>query len=241
MKKIMKVTVLLVLVLALVQICASQALAEASVGDTCPDFSLTTLSGGTFRLSDHRGKVVFINIWATWCPPCVGEMPDIQRLKDTYSDLVVLGVSVDDSASTARSFIQKNGYTYTMAMDDQYYTVSGRIFPTYAIPNSIFIDPNGVITYLNAGSMSYSRMESLYLSAKANAAPTAEPTASPAPAPALGDVNSDGTVDGRDLVRLARFIAGNNVTIDPAAADMNGDGTVDGRDLLRLAKQLAGI
>ena len=165
MKKIMKTTVLLVLTLTLVQICASAAFAEASVGEVCPDFSLTTLSGETFRLSDYRGKVVFINIWATWCGPCVSEMPDIQRLKDTYSDLVVLGVSVDDAASIARNFIQKNGYTYTMAMDDNYYTVTGRIFPTYYIPNSIFIDPNGIVTYLASGSMSYNLMESLSPSA----------------------------------------------------------------------------
>ncbi len=261
MKKIMKTTGLFVLMLALVLICASAALAETSVGEVCPDFSLNTLSGGTFRLSDYRGKVVFINIWATWCPPCVSEMPDIQRLKETYSDLVVLGVSVDDEASTARSFIQKNGYTYTMAMDDDRYTVTGRIFPSYYIPNSIFIDPNGVVTYLDSSSMSYDRMEALYLSAKANAKPTAEPTATPEPtaeptatpeptaeptatpepAQTPGDVNGDGTTDGRDLLRLARYLAGNNVTIDPEAADMNGDGKLDGRDVLRLAKKLAGI
>ena len=55
-----------------------------------------------------------------------------------------------------------------------------------------------------------------------------------------GDVNGDGTVDGRDVLRLARFIAGEDVTIDEKAADTNGDGTVDGRDVLRLAKQLSG-
>ena len=241
MKKIMKTTVLLVLILTLVQLCASAAFADTSVGEVCPDFSLTTLSGETFRLSDYRGKVVFINIWATWCGPCVSEMPDIQRLQDTYSDLKVLGVSVDDSASTARNFAQKNGYTYTMAMDDNNYTVTWKIFPSNYIPNSIFIDPNGVVTYLNYGSMSYDRMKSLYLSAKANAKPTAEPTATPEPVRTPGDVNGDDTVDGRDLLRLARFVAGNDVTIDTAAADMNGDGNVDGRDVLRLAKQLAVI
>ena len=241
MKKILKTTVLLVLMLTLVQICTSAAFAETSVGEVCPDFSLTTLSGETFRLSDYRGKVVFINIWATWCGPCVSEMPDIQRLQETYSDLKVVGVSVDDNASIARSFAQAHGYTYTMAMDDSYYTVTGRIFPTRFIPNSIFIDPNGVVTYLDSGSMSYDRMEALYLNAKANAKPTAEPTATPGPVRTPGDVNGDGTVDGRDLLRLARFTAGNDVTIDMAAADMNGDGNVDGRDVLRLAKQLAGI
>ncbi len=241
MKKRMKTVVLLILMLTLVLSCAPAALADASVGEVCPDFSLTTLSGGTFRLSDYRGKVVFVNIWATWCGPCVSEMPDIQRLQDTYSDLVVLGVSVDNTASIARSFIRQYGYTYAMAMDDSYYTVTGRIFPSRYIPYSIFINPDGVVTYMDSGSMSYSRMDSLYRNAKASARPTAEPTATPEPVRTPGDVTGDGAVDGRDLLRLTRFIAGNDVTIDAAAADMNGDGKVDGRDVLRLAKQLAGL
>ena len=128
-----------------------------------------------------------------------------------------------------------------MAMDDDYYTVTGRIFPTYFIPNSIFIDPNGVVTYLDSGAMSYDYMESLYLNAKANAKPTPEPTAAPEPVRIPGDVNGDGTVDNQDLLQLARFIAGYDVTIDTEAADMNGDGKIDGLDVLRLAKQLAGI
>ena len=56
----------------------------------------------------------------------------------------------------------------------------------------------------------------------------------------LGDANGDGYVDGRDLLRLARYMAGDGVTVDMAGADVNGDGNVDGRDVLRLAKQLAG-
>ena len=231
---------------------ANSAAKPAAVGDVCPDFSLTTLSGETFRLSDCRGKVVFINMWATWCGPCVAEMPDIQRLSETYGDLMVLGVDVwEDDESTVRSFIQEHGYTYTMTMDEHYTVME--IFPTNAIPHSIFIDPNGVVTYLDSGYMGYDRMESLYRNAKANAKPTAEPTttpeptatpdptATPEPGRVPGDVNGDETVDDRDLLRLARFIAGYNVTIDTAAADMNGDGKIDGRDVLRLTKYLAGI
>lgn len=75
-------------------------------------------------------------------------------------------------------------------------------------------------------------------------APTAAPTPAPTPSPVPslpGDVNADGTVDGRDLLRLARHLAGHSVQLDPAAADLNGDSSIDGRDLLRLAKRLAGL
>ncbi len=72
--------------------------------------------------------------------------------------------------------------------------------------------------------------------------PAPTPTPTPSPVPSLpGDVNADGTVDGRDLLRLARHLAGHSVQIDPAASDLNGDSSIDGRDLLRLAKRLAGL
>ena len=78
-----------------------------------------------------------------------------------------------------------------------------------------------------------------------SAAPSPQKTETPAPQPGektgSGDVNGDGSLDGRDLLRLARYLAGDNVEIDEAAADVNGDGKVDGRDLLRLAKLLAGL
>lgn len=74
--------------------------------------------------------------------------------------------------------------------------------------------------------------------------PTAAPTPAPTPSPVPvlpGDINADGVVDGRDVLRLARHLAGHAVQIDPAAADLNGDSSIDGRDLLRLAKRLAGV
>lgn len=162
---------LMILALALLMVGVS-SLAEAApdVGSFCPDFELTTLKGETFRLSENRGKVVFINIWATWCPPCVSEMPEIEKLANAHADeLVVLGVSVDDRVSTVEEFLAEKGYTYTIAMDDANYTVANRLFPTYAIPNSIFIDPKGVVTSIEAGAASYATMERRFLDAKLHA------------------------------------------------------------------------
>ena len=155
----------LILVFALM---SAAAMAEkpdpAEVGKVAPDFELETLDGDMFRLSDCLGKVVFLNIWATWCPPCVEEMPDIQALYENYSDdLVVIGVSVDETPEEVRDFIAENGYTYTFAMDTVY-QVSGLLYPTYYIPNSIFIDPKGIVVSMDVGASDYATMEARLLS-----------------------------------------------------------------------------
>ena len=140
------------------------------VGDVCPDFELETLDGETFRLSDYRGKVVFVNLWATWCPPCVGEMPEIEALSQAYpDDLVVLGVSLDESEEDVRAFVEENGYTYRLAMDSDG-LVGWKIFPTFSIPNSVFIDPNGIVTSIEVGAAPYAVMEGRFEDALANAA-----------------------------------------------------------------------
>lgn len=167
----MKLRRILSLALALLLI-GAMALAEGGVqkGDECPDFELTTLAGETFRLSEQRGKVVFINIWATWCPPCAAEMPDIDRLAASHpDDLAVIGVSVDDLESTVRDFIEEKGYAYPIAMDDAKYTVARELFPTMYIPNSIFIAPNGVVTSIEAGQATYAMLEQRFADAQANA------------------------------------------------------------------------
>ena len=122
-----------------------------TVGGEAPDFELTLLSGETFRLSEQRGKVVLINIWATWCGPCTMEMPDIDRLaKDYAEELVVIGVNCGESEETVAQFVTENGYSYNFATDTDYY-VSGILYPTTAIPYTIVVNADGVITQLHRG------------------------------------------------------------------------------------------
>jgi thiol-disulfide isomerase/thioredoxin len=121
------------------------------VGAEAPDFELTMLDGEIFRLSEQRGKVVLINIWATWCPPCVAEMPDIDRLAADYADeLVVIGVNCGEPEQTIADFIAANGYTYNFAADRSY-LVSGMLYPTMSIPYTIVVNADGVITQLHTG------------------------------------------------------------------------------------------
>lgn len=161
-----RAAVVLVLVAVL---CVSFAAAEESVlvGLEAPDFEVTTLDGEVFRLSEHRGKVVYVNIWATWCPPCVDEIPDIQKLAEAHPDeLAVIGVSIDDSREDVEAFVAENGCTYPIGMDEGY-RLAVELFPTQYIPESVFTSPNGVITGVRVGGLSYEEMEACFREALA--------------------------------------------------------------------------
>ena len=142
---------------------------SANAADTvpAPDFILTDQYGKTHRLSDYRGKIVFLNFWATWCPPCRAEMPDIQKLyeetlADPDSDLVILGVAFPsegqekDEAGIA-AFLEENGYTYPTVMD-----TGATLAPQYyitAFPTTFMIDRAGNVFGYLPGSMNRETMD----------------------------------------------------------------------------------
>jgi len=123
-------------------------------GQEAPDFTLKDLDGNSVRLNDLRGKVVFLNFWATWCPPCRAEMPDIKEVYQKYidRDVVILGIDIQETPVKVRSFVEDGGYTWTMLLDD-----TGEIATLYkvrAIPTSYFIDSEGIIKAVAIGGMS---------------------------------------------------------------------------------------
>ena len=133
--------------------------AAPEVGRRAPDFTLTDLDGKQIRLSDLRGKVVFINFWATWCPPCRAEMPEIEAFHQEYKskDVVVIGVDILESENVVRKFVEQGGYTWTFVID-----TTGEVSSLYkvnAIPASYFIDREGVIRAVNIGAMTKRAME----------------------------------------------------------------------------------
>ncbi len=130
------------------------------VGHPAPDFTLVDLEGNEVALSDFRGKTVFINFWATWCPPCRAEMPEIEAVHQEYKDrgVVVLGVDISEPVSTVRQYIQKGGFSWTIVLDS-----TGEVARNYqiaAIPTSFFIDGEGIIRAVNIGAMTKRAMES---------------------------------------------------------------------------------
>ena len=134
-----------------------------------PDFTLTDQYGNIHTLSDYRGKIVFLNIWATWCPPCRAEMPDIQALyednqKDADSDLVILGLACpnygdEKDEQGIKDFLSENGYTYPVVMDP-----TGDLLYSYyitAYPTTFMIDKEGYIFGYVPGMMSREIMDSI--------------------------------------------------------------------------------
>lgn len=122
-----------------------QALEEApALGYLAPVFTLSDLSGQAITLSELRGKPVLLNFWATWCPPCRREMPDLQAFQAQYGDQVtVLGINWAEDPPTVRSFLERYGITYTNVLDRQ-----GKAFVAYrltGIPTTFFLDEEGVI------------------------------------------------------------------------------------------------
>ena len=115
------------------------------------DFTLDLLSGGETALSDYRGKVVFLNFWATWCPPCREEMPSMQTLYDELADegLEMLAVNVLEDAETARGFIEEEGFTYPVLLD-----TNGRVMIRYGVrayPTTYIVDREGNVLGVRPG------------------------------------------------------------------------------------------
>jgi peroxiredoxin len=116
-------------------------------GFTAPDFDLETLGGDRLRLSDLRGQVVVVNLWASWCPPCRAEMPALQQLFEAYREdgLVVVAVNAtdQDSANAARTFVAEHGLTFPVVLDAL--GEASRAYALQAMPSTYVVDRRGVI------------------------------------------------------------------------------------------------
>ena len=133
------------------------------------DFILTDQYGNTHKLSDYKGKTVFLNFWATWCSPCRAEMPDIQKLYESAETegedaLVVLGVAApnlgnEKSEEEIKAFLEENGYTYPVLMD-----TTGEVFMSYgvnAFPTTFMITREGEVFGYASGQLNKATMKSI--------------------------------------------------------------------------------
>ncbi len=133
------------------QIAESQPVARE--GFTAPDMTLELLDGRQVTLSDLRGKVVLVNLWATWCPPCRAEMPAIEKTYQTFKsqgvEVLAVNATTQDSESAVTAFIKDNALTFPVALDR-----SGEVSNRYALsglPSSFFIDRKGIIRAVVVG------------------------------------------------------------------------------------------
>ncbi|MEG1513143.1 MAG: cytochrome c biogenesis protein CcdA [Raoultibacter sp.] len=143
-----------------------------------PDFTLIDQYATTYKLSDLRGKTVFLNFFTTWCGPCQQEMPDIQKLYENHgsnsSDVMVFGVAnpktanrpqnADVSASAVASYMENKGFTYPTLMDE-----TSAVFGDYGVssfPRTFVIDRDGNLSQVVSGTMSGQKMEEIVSAAQ---------------------------------------------------------------------------
>lgn len=150
----MKSLVILLALSLLLAACAATVPLPALDGtEEAPDITLPTPDGETLSLADLRGQVVFVNFWATYCPPCVAEMPDLQKAYETLEDenFVILGVNVEEHPDVVKAFVEENGITFPIVISDD-----GTINPTFdlrVMPTTWFIDADGIFRGRIEGQM----------------------------------------------------------------------------------------
>ncbi len=125
-----------------------------------PDVVLADLDGKTLRLSDHRGKVVLVGFWATWCGPCRREVPSLKALEAAYASrgLVILGLSVDRGGEDlVRDFVREHGVTWQNAVADE--AAIDAFGSVAVIPTTFIVDKDGKIAHRFTGLQSEAKLQ----------------------------------------------------------------------------------
>jgi thiol-disulfide isomerase/thioredoxin len=123
------------------------------------DFTLKDPNGGTVRMADYKGKVVMLNFWGTWCPPCRSEIPDLIEVQNTYRDkgFVILGVAFEDTAEAVSAYAAEMKINYPLAMaQNDFEDAYG---PVYGLPISLFVARDGSICKKQLGQVTKERVE----------------------------------------------------------------------------------
>ena len=131
----------------------------AKVNFPAPELNLVDLSGRQVSLTDYRGKVVLVNLWATWCPPCREEMPTLQKFYEKHKedDFVLIAIDQEEPLELVKSFVDEFGLTFPVWLDEEY--EAERKFNTMNLPSSYVIDRSGVVRLMWIGGISKRNLE----------------------------------------------------------------------------------
>ncbi|MBI5327603.1 MAG: TlpA family protein disulfide reductase [Deltaproteobacteria bacterium] len=122
------------------------------INEKAPDFTLPDMNNRQVSLNDFKGKVVFIDFWATWCPPCKKEMPELAKFVEKYPDVVVLAISIDKITSHVEKFFKKDPSMLkklTVLLDPDASVL--KLYGAVAMPTSYWVDKQGNIRYVHFG------------------------------------------------------------------------------------------
>lgn len=127
---------------------------------TAQGFVFKDMQGQAQRLSDYRGKWVLVNFWATWCPPCLEEIPDLIALHEAHknTDLVVIGVALDSDKDSVVEFVAKKRVSYPIVYGD--YALASQVGEVEALPTSFLYDPAGKLVSYQEGVVTRASVES---------------------------------------------------------------------------------
>ena len=120
------------------------------------DFTLNQLDGDTLNFEDLKGKVVFVNFWATWCAPCIAEMPSIDNLYEIYQDnpdVVFVMINTESKEDKVRKFMKKKKFKFPIYFPNA--SLIPRVYESKSIPTTFVIDKDGYIAYKKIGMASY--------------------------------------------------------------------------------------
>ncbi len=135
-------------------------------GEVLPDFELETLDGRKMRAADLLGKPTFINFWASWCPPCRAEMPDIQAIYERQGrDINILAINEDEPPAVVRSFVEEIGFTVPVVLD-----AGGELHARWnfnTLPTSIITDKDGRVCFIAPGMITRDTMDAVLEKARA--------------------------------------------------------------------------
>jgi peroxiredoxin len=136
------------------------AIKPPQVGSPMSDFTLSDLSGKQVRLSDFRGRPVLINAWATWCPPCRAEMPDLYKLyQDHQQDgFVVLAINSGEGSKQVKDFIQQSGFMFPVLLDPDNTLLDA--LGIRNLPTSIVVGQDGIVRAMHVGMLTPAAIQS---------------------------------------------------------------------------------
>lgn len=137
----------------------SEAEVGVEVGMQAPDFTINNVNGDEVSLSDYRGTKVFLNFWASWCPPCKEEMPAIQKLHKNYDNIKVVTVNSGENKDKVLNYLMENDFSFTTLLDK-----NGKVTTDYlirGIPSTFVIDEDGIILRKQRGAITYGKMEEM--------------------------------------------------------------------------------